>query len=96
MQYWNPSKAAVYRNSVVAVRKIGRDLIEKRIQDVSNGEEVPNDILTQILKMASTEKSVDLEDLVDDFVTFFFAGKQSPLPRYYIYMIMTKNKVQMA
>ena len=39
----------MYRESVDAMRKIGRDCIEKRIRAVTNGEEVPNDILTQML-----------------------------------------------
>ena len=40
----------MYRESVDAMRKIGRDCIEKRIRAVTNGEEVPNDILTQMLQ----------------------------------------------
>ena len=40
----------MYREAVTAMRKIGRDCIEKRINAVTSGEEVPNDILTQMLK----------------------------------------------
>ena len=57
-----------------------------------SGEEVPNDILSQILQTNSgcgylsvhrpiisiiivAEKSVDMETLVDDFVTFYVAGR---------------------
>ena len=83
----------MYRESVVAMRKIGHDCIEKRIKVVNNGEEAPNDILTQIIQScgrcdhicqhalctwlylySATDKSVDMETLVDNFVTFYIAG----------------------
>ena len=83
----------MYREAVTAMRKIGRDCIEKRINAVTSGEEVPNDILTQMLKSfresnnpklhlhvyatsihVVTEKNVDMESLMDDFVTFYVAG----------------------
>ena len=41
-----------------ALRKIGRDCIKKRIEMVKNGEQVPSDILTQILQMASEDHSI--------------------------------------
>ena len=40
----------MYHESVDAIRKMGRDCIEKRIKAVVSGEEVPNDILTQMLQ----------------------------------------------
>ena len=40
----------MYRESIEAMRMIGRGCIEKRIKAVNSGEEVPNDILTQILQ----------------------------------------------
>ena len=43
-----------------ALRKIGRDCIKKRIEMVKSGEKVPNDILTQILQMASENQSIKL------------------------------------
>ena len=89
LQYWNPSKASAYSKSVVAVRRVGRDLIEKRIQAVVNKEKVPDDILTQILKVASTDKAIDVEDLVDDFVTFFLAGE--PLNSYVVYILLNTS-----
>lgn len=46
----------------------------QRIKAVNNNEEVPKDILTQIIKSASCKSSIVLEDLVDDFATFFIAG----------------------
>ena len=52
-QLLHPFETEMYRESVAAMRKIGRDCIEKRIKAVTSGEEVPNDILTQILQIRS-------------------------------------------
>ena len=43
----------MYHEAVGAMRTIGRDCIEKRIKAVTSGEEVPNDILAQILQTSS-------------------------------------------
>eukprot|EP00731_Ephydatia_muelleri_P028755 Em0020g399a len=48
-----PHETETYREAVTAMRRIGRDCIEKRIKAVTSGEEVPNDILTQILQTSS-------------------------------------------
>ena len=47
----------MYREAVDAMRTIGRDCIEKRIKAVTSGEDVPNDILTQILHTTSRRDS---------------------------------------
>ena len=51
LQLLHPLESRVYRESAVAMRKIGHDCIHKRIKAVTSGEEVPKDILTQILQM---------------------------------------------
>ena len=38
-------------------------------------EEIPRDILTQILYVSGTDNRVQFDDVVDDFVTFLIAGK---------------------
>ena len=63
-----------YRETVRAIRQIGRDCINQRLKAISNEEEVPNDILTQIIRVARSDASIDIEDLVDDFATFYIAG----------------------
>ena len=63
-----------YREAARAIRQIGQDCILRRFKAIANKEEVPNDILTQIIKAASSDKSIDIEDLVDDFATFYIAG----------------------
>ena len=61
------------------MRKIGKNCIAQRFKAITNKEEVPNDILTQIVRVASSDscRGVDLEDLVDDFVTFYVAGEST-------------------
>ena len=53
LQYWNPSEAEGYRETTRAVRKLGRKCIQERIDAIRNGEEVPNDILSNILRITS-------------------------------------------
>ena len=48
----HPFKAEGYRETVRAIRIIGRDCIMKRIKMIESGAEVPNDILTHILQLA--------------------------------------------
>eukprot|EP00731_Ephydatia_muelleri_P008176 Em0004g514a len=76
-QYLHPFEAKGYRKAVRALRTIGKECIVKRIKSLDSGEKVPNDILTHILKVASTNESADIETLVDDFVTFYVAGEAS-------------------
>lgn len=48
-----------YRETARAVRALGYKCIEKRIKAVQNGEEVPNDILSQIIRTTSTKLSMN-------------------------------------
>ena len=84
----------------MTIRQLGRECIQKRINAIESGEQVPNDILTHIVKITSgllpvhmsnmkviftmalfqtiflaTTGDIDVEDLVDDFTTFYVAGK---------------------
>ena len=52
VQYFHPFEAEGYREVMRALRLIGRDCIKKRIAMIESGEQVPKDILTQILRMA--------------------------------------------
>lgn len=49
MQYFHPLEAEGYRETVRALRVMGRDCISKRIKAIKEGQPVPNDILTHIL-----------------------------------------------
>lgn len=49
-----------YREAARAVRALGHKCIEKRIKNIQCGEEVPNDILSQILRTRSMTYSIKL------------------------------------
>ncbi|CAM5123064.1 unnamed protein product [Eretmochelys imbricata] len=66
------------RESVRLLRRVGKECIEQRQEAIQNGEEVPQDILTQILKGdAAQEETRDDETILDNFVTFFIAGHET-------------------
>ena len=69
-----------YRETFRAIRQIGRDCIQQRFMAFTKNKEVPDDILTQIIRRTDFTDNVDLEDLVDDFATFYIAGKLSVGP----------------
>ncbi|XP_064405692.1 cholesterol 24-hydroxylase-like [Halichondria panicea] len=75
--YLHPFEVRGYKEAIRALRMIGRDCVMKRIRAVEAGEQIPRDILSSILQVASTKESVDIEDLVDDFVTFYIAGQET-------------------
>ncbi|XP_028677168.1 cholesterol 24-hydroxylase-like isoform X1 [Erpetoichthys calabaricus] len=79
MQYfpWHWNYVKEVENAAVLLRKIGKECIDKRKAAILRGEEVPQDILTQILKTAEQEEQVDDEIMIDNFVTFFIAGQET-------------------
>ena len=64
--------------SVKRIREIGKQRIENRIDDMNQGKEVPEDVLTYIIK-ASQEVSGDdrekMNVMMDEFILFFVAGE---------------------
>ncbi|KAM4014201.1 cholesterol 24-hydroxylase-like isoform 1-T1 [Anomaloglossus baeobatrachus] len=65
------------KNNLHYLRKQGKERILQRIKAIKDGDETPKDILTQILKSSELQDSCTLEDLVDNFVTFFIAGQET-------------------
>ncbi|XP_040189249.1 cholesterol 24-hydroxylase-like isoform X2 [Rana temporaria] len=65
------------QESLRLLRKTGRECINRRRKAIEDGEDIPVDILTQILKGAAQEDECDMEDLIDNFVTFFIAGQET-------------------
>ncbi|TEA29770.1 hypothetical protein DBR06_SOUSAS7110024, partial [Sousa chinensis] len=63
------------RESVRFLRQVGKDCVQRRREALQRGEDVPADILTQILK--AEEGAQDDEILLDNFVTFFIAGHET-------------------
>ncbi|KAM3917972.1 cholesterol 24-hydroxylase-like [Leptodactylus fuscus] len=77
---YTPGKQAFIREvkeNIKLLRKTGRECIERRMKAIHDGEDIPVDILTQILKGAEVEDGCSLEDLIDNFVTFFIAGQET-------------------
>ncbi|KAM4662408.1 cholesterol 24-hydroxylase-like [Discoglossus pictus] len=65
------------QESIRLLRQTGRECIERRQRAIDEGEEIPVDILTQILKGAALEENCDSESLLDNFITFFIAGQET-------------------
>uniref|UniRef100_A0A671L687 Cholesterol 24-hydroxylase-like n=1 Tax=Sinocyclocheilus anshuiensis TaxID=1608454 RepID=A0A671L687_9TELE len=68
------------KDATELLRKTGEKWIQKRKTAIENGEDVPKDILTQILKTAEEENvnnTKDHEQMLDNFVTFFIAGQET-------------------
>uniref|UniRef100_A0A8C7PND7 Cholesterol 24-hydroxylase n=1 Tax=Oncorhynchus mykiss TaxID=8022 RepID=A0A8C7PND7_ONCMY len=66
------------KKSCQLLRSTGRQWINERKMAVQNGEDVPKDILTQILKTAEENIANDDEEIMlDNFVTFFIAGQET-------------------
>uniref|UniRef100_A0A3Q3EP87 Cholesterol 24-hydroxylase-like n=1 Tax=Kryptolebias marmoratus TaxID=37003 RepID=A0A3Q3EP87_KRYMA len=68
------------REACDLLRTTGAQVIQKRKTAMQNGEDVPKDILTQIIKTAATEENMTKEDeefMLDNFVTFFIAGQET-------------------
>lgn len=76
-RFFHPLEAAKYRQASRDIRALGRDCIKKRIQLIESGASAPNDILTHILQVIASKESVDIEELVDDFVTFYVGGQDT-------------------
>lgn len=65
------------------IRETGRQQIEERIAARQRGDHVPNDILTVILDCANDlvgDEDFQMENMIDEFVTIFFAGKLFSAP----------------
>ncbi|KAM7395738.1 hypothetical protein PAMA_007152 [Pampus argenteus] len=68
------------REACHLLRTTGAQWIQERKTAMQNNDDVPKDILTQIIKTAGKEKSMTKEDeelMLDNFVTFFIAGQET-------------------
>uniref|UniRef100_A0A672T4Z9 Cholesterol 24-hydroxylase n=1 Tax=Sinocyclocheilus grahami TaxID=75366 RepID=A0A672T4Z9_SINGR len=65
------------KDATELLRKTGNKWIQKRKTAIENGEDVPKDILTQILKTENVNNTKDHELMLDNFVTFFIAGQET-------------------
>ncbi|CAJ1077233.1 cholesterol 24-hydroxylase-like [Xyrichtys novacula] len=68
------------RKACRLLRSTGARWIQDRKTALKNGDDVPKDILTQIIKTAGKEDNMSKEDeefMLDNFVTFFIAGQET-------------------
>lgn len=68
------------REACRLLRTTGAQWINDRKTAMQNGDDVPKDILTQIIKTADKEENMSKEDeelMLDNFVTFFIAGQET-------------------
>ncbi|PIK40642.1 putative cholesterol 24-hydroxylase [Apostichopus japonicus] len=65
------------RKAIQLLRKTGGDIIRQRIEDQKQGKDLPKDILSFIIKEAIVEENFSIEEMVDEFVTFFGAGQET-------------------
>ncbi|KAJ0061157.1 hypothetical protein NL108_008841 [Boleophthalmus pectinirostris] len=77
---WNRDFVQKVRTACRLLRSTGAQWINERRMAMQNGENVPKDILTQIIKSAGQEEHMTKEDeeiMLDNFVTFFIAGQET-------------------
>nr|AHL88993.1 cytochrome p450 3049B1 [Brachionus koreanus] len=65
-----------YRRLLKSLRDLGRCQILKRIESIKDDSYVSDDLITIMLKNNDNEK-FEIEDLIDDFVSFFIAGQET-------------------
>lgn len=78
LPFYNYSYQKSVFQSVFVLRKLARECIQKRQQAIKTGQPLPNDILGMILAADNqAEQSANMEELVDEILTFFVAGNCS-------------------
>nr|QEV83801.1 cytochrome P450 [Brachionus rotundiformis] len=65
-----------YKKLLNDLRNLGRAQIHSRIKALEDDNYVKDDLITLMVKNSKTS-SIDIEDLVDDFLTFFVAGQET-------------------
>lgn len=65
-----------YKKIITELRNLGKEQIEKRLKLIQEGLSAPSDLLSIVLKSWENEE-FDLEDMIDDFITFFIAGQET-------------------
>ncbi|XP_020609150.1 cholesterol 24-hydroxylase-like [Orbicella faveolata] len=77
---WNVFQYPFQRRVIKAVqflRETGRKVIEERKNAMNEGEEVPDDILQHIIEQQEADPNLGIEDMLDDFLTFFIAAHET-------------------
>lgn len=68
-----------YQSSIVEavkfLRDFGKKVFDERKEAVERGDNVPSDVFSSLLKSYDEDASTSLEDVIDEFLTLFTAGK---------------------
>jgi len=64
-------------SAIQFLRETGKKVIEVRKSAMKRGEQVPDDILQRIIQQEESIPGLGIEDMLDDFVTFFVAGHET-------------------
>ncbi|XP_054771710.2 cholesterol 24-hydroxylase-like [Lytechinus pictus] len=62
------------------LRRVGKDCVENRLAAKARGEELPLDMLTNILEASKDlkgDENFGIEEMLDEFATFFIAGQET-------------------
>ncbi len=66
------------RGSTHKLREVVREAAEKRERRIADGEDVPEDFLTLLLRAGDTEKDrLSIEEIEDNIITFIAAGHET-------------------
>ena len=60
-------------NATKFLRNFASDCISTRMKDIANGKDVPDDLLSVLIK----DGSLSLDDIIDEFLTIFLAGHET-------------------
>ena len=77
---WRVLQSEIQQSQIAAIRFLrdfSRKCISERIMKVKDGDHVPNDILSYIVKCTEKDPTLTLEDLVDEMVLIFIAGHET-------------------
>ncbi|EDO32230.1 predicted protein [Nematostella vectensis] len=76
-KFWTFSYQEKVKSAIRFLRKFGQSVIMERNTAIIEGLESPKDILAHILQMGKENADYTLENMTDDFITFFVAGQET-------------------
>ncbi|XP_073250403.1 cholesterol 24-hydroxylase-like [Porites lutea] len=89
-----------FQNSVIEaikyLRYFAKNVIEERVLALRNGKKTPNDILQHIVKEAQENSEIEMDDLVDNFLTIFTAGQETTLSQlsFTLYEVLNNPRIE--
>lgn len=71
-QYANRRRQVVKAGK--ALRQFGHQCVSQRLQELKEGHDCQDDVITKLVRAAMADPSLDREEIVDDVLGIFFAG----------------------